>query len=935
MTPERSSYADLIRNSTNGNGKHPKDQLSRFEVLVENAMTARSELFRKFQDPRRDIEAECGYPETTAIVPPQGYQDLYDRESIAGRVVELMPRECWQIEPMVYEDESTEKKTEFEEAWNGISKILRSEKSYYQDERGSPIWDYLRRIDELSGIGQFGCVLLGFDDGRPLDTPIGGDMLEGIDEIPAQFPMPNPDNQLSSTVMPHPRARAVIGSQSGTTAIDKAVGNPYKYEPGPKMPDDKPRAVPGELQGTDAQYTGVQFSQEVVGKKKDGTKLLFIRVFPESLVQIVQYESNVRSPRFGLPVRYWITLTDPREQQHAGVGLPQATVYVHWTRVIHIADTHHAAASSEILAVQRMRPVLNRLLDLRKLYSGSAEMYWRGAFPGIILESNPQMGPDVIFDETRMKDLMENYMNGLQRYMALMGWQAKGLAPQVVDPSAQIEKQLEAISIKLGCPMRVLKGSERGELASSQDDDDWNGRVKGRRNSYLTPKVIVPFVDRLISTGVLPEPKDGYSVEWPEPVASASQKADIGVRRTQALVQFTSAHADANVTLKDWLVRFMGFEEEEADAIIEAQKGAQEDKEIEAQLQQMLAADSGGMGGPPPGMPGQPPGAPPNGAPNGQPPGVPNFGPKPPSGPKMPPVGGGAAKMPPMGGPKPPTGNKRFLPLSGPRRFNKPLAFNPLVNNRTAQIVALKEAGRQLAKSDKAMPGYGQIFLHEKSGDVWYVGGDGDEREWADEVKDRLMKVSGIEEVKYESEEFPKKGEGWLRVYPSQKRWIVTVNAKDAKGHGSEKKHDTTSPSKDKEKARKASEAAEVASLQAKNSSSHGRAAWYHHRAAEAQENIGEHDLAKVHRDRASAHLDYVKLVGNSVRHVEDYIQRVLKEYPTESSNLSKLHERVRAIDAGVTLPEVKDALRNLGLVANKKVETALDRIRAGWAQRE
>ncbi len=30
---------------------------------------------------------------------------LYDREPIATRTVQLMPRECWQISPLVYESE--------------------------------------------------------------------------------------------------------------------------------------------------------------------------------------------------------------------------------------------------------------------------------------------------------------------------------------------------------------------------------------------------------------------------------------------------------------------------------------------------------------------------------------------------------------------------------------------------------------------------------------------------------------------------------------------------------------------------------------------------------------------------------------------------------------------------------------------------------------
>src|SRR6185312_3650467 len=160
---------------------------------------------------------------------------------------------------------------------------------------------------------------------------------------------------------------------------------------------------------------------------------------------------------------------------HTGIGLPLATVRVHWSRVIHIADN---LRNSEIFGVPRMQPVYNRLLDLRKLYGGSAEMYWAGAFPGLSLETNPQLGGDVLIDQSAVRSMMGQYRNGLQRYLQLTGMSAKVLSPTVVDPTQQVDKQIEAICIELTIPVRVFKGSERGELASNQDDSTWNDRVR-------------------------------------------------------------------------------------------------------------------------------------------------------------------------------------------------------------------------------------------------------------------------------------------------------------------------------------------------------------------------------------------------------------------------------------------------------------------------
>lgn len=445
-----------------------------FKELVSNVMSLRSEMFSKLFDPRRNIDDECGYP--SGWVDAREYQALYDREALAHRVVEVMPRESWQVLPSVYEDEAADITTPFEAAWDGLGGQLRGEGNYCHGGAGSLIWEYLQRVDILSGIGQYGVLLIGLDDGAELSQPV----------------------------------------QPGQAALH----------------------------------------------------LLFLRCFPESLSPVVQFDANPRSPRFGQPVLYSITLNDPDVLHGGGIGLSTATVNVHWTRVIHVADNR---TTSEVFGVPRIRPVLRRLLDLQKLYCGSAEMYWRGAFPGYTVESHPQLGGDVIYDETRMKETFENWMNGLQRIMALSGWSMKSLAPQVVDPTAQINAQIEAICIHLGIPKRIFMGSERGELASSQDDAAWNDRLKSRQQSYITPCIIAPFVDRLISMGVLPKPEDGYSIWWPDLTSQSDQeRAAVAATATMALGQYVASGVENLVPPMEYLTKILGWTDEEAASILDS-----------------------------------------------------------------------------------------------------------------------------------------------------------------------------------------------------------------------------------------------------------------------------------------------------------------------------------------------------------------------------
>ncbi len=185
--------------------------------------------------------------------------------------------------------------------------------------------------------------------------------------------------------------------------------------------------------------------------------------------------------------------------------------------------------------------------------------------------------------------------------MVNTGASAKLLAGQVSDPTAQIAVQREAICLKKGIPVRIFLGSERGELASSQDKDTWNGRLHGRQVGYLTPKVIIPLIDRLIQAGVLPKPKDGkFFVDWPDlSTLTSEQQAAIALQRTQALVAFISGGCEQYIQLVTWLVRFLDIPQEVAQEMLDESLKAQ-------QNQDRIGDETGQFDKPEPPMPQQP-----------------------------------------------------------------------------------------------------------------------------------------------------------------------------------------------------------------------------------------------------------------------------------------------------------------------------------------
>lgn len=506
-------------------GPTANQQQRHLEELIANAMTMRRELFGRLADPRRNIEHECGHPDLDAEIPVEYYQRLYARDPIAARVVSLMPEECWQVSPSVYEEEDAETTTPFEEAIDALGKQLAGEQSWQAGEEGSAVWNVLEEVDTVSGIGRYSVLLLGLDDGLPLSSPAAG-------------------------------FAEVNSAGAGKDDTSQGAYAPYSFT-------------------LNAEAT-------------KGRRLLFVRALSECQATVSRVERNHTSPRFGKPTEYTVTLGD---------GFGAASHKVHWSRVVHVAE-------GDTFATPRLQDVYETVLDLRKVRGGSAEMYWRGAFPGYSFETHPGSGGDVLVDTTSVKDEFEKFQNGLQRAMNLIGMTMKSHAPQVVDPNPQLQAQIEAICIAKGWPIRIFKGSERGELASSQDEKAHRKRVKKRRERYLSPRVIAAFVNRLIALGVLPQPKE-YTIWWPDQEdQTQTEKAAVALTVTQSLAAYVSGGVEAIVPPLEYLTIIHGWTDEEAQATLEnaagvAEERAAEEEErraIEAEEAERLAAIAGANG---------------------------------------------------------------------------------------------------------------------------------------------------------------------------------------------------------------------------------------------------------------------------------------------------------------------------------------------------
>lgn len=323
---------------------------------------------------------------------------------------------------------------------------------------------------------------------------------------------------------------------------------------------------------------GRELSSPVAGLNERGqpsvgrppkNELLYVRAFDQETARVMSLVKDPLSPMFGWPEYYEIKFGgSPNTPSGVGVGGDLITKKVHWTRCQHVADNR---GTCEWAGTPRMRPVIDTLWDIRKVSGSSAEMFYKGGFPGYSFETYPDLAGESAIDEESLRQTLYNYQKGLERFLATVGGTWKSLQPQVADPSTHIDTYGKLLCATLDTPMRIFFGTESGHLASTQDDHTWRTRCKGRQRKYLDPFLLRPVVDRLILTGVLPTPSkgpQGYLTEWQDlQTLSDKDRADVALKRIQALALFKSGAVEQVFPKGMLWTTLMGFTDSQAEAM--------------------------------------------------------------------------------------------------------------------------------------------------------------------------------------------------------------------------------------------------------------------------------------------------------------------------------------------------------------------------------
>jgi len=239
-------------------------------------------------------------------------------------------------------------------------------------------------------------------------------------------------------------------------------------------------------------------------------KLTYISVHDEGDAEVDEATvvKDPESPRFGLPDYYYVIIDATTRHK----------IRVHHSRILHYKEGRQRTGYGRVYGVPRLRNIINRFLDLEKVVGGGSEAFWLLIRKGMALVARegmtlPQEGTA---EYEALEDEVEEYEHNISRIMKLVGMDIEDLGAEPVSSRDQFDVLIEYIAGSEQIPQRILLGSERGELASSQDQANWYKYIDRRRLNRAEPYILRSFIKMGQELGIFDfEIPDDYKVYWP------------------------------------------------------------------------------------------------------------------------------------------------------------------------------------------------------------------------------------------------------------------------------------------------------------------------------------------------------------------------------------------------------------------------------------
>ncbi|MEL6754958.1 MAG: phage portal protein [Pseudomonadota bacterium] len=254
-----------------------------------------------------------------------------------------------------------------------------------------------------------------------------------------------------------------------------------------------------------------RFNQRVEGNVPGGLNAL-IEVIPawEGQLKVSEFDTDEMSPTYGQPKMFQF-----HEPNVAGTHSKTRSFDVHPDRVIILSDSGTVHDNSAL------EPAYNAFLDCEKVSGAGGEGFWKNAKGTMILEVDKEakitemakaMNVEVseLFDA--IGEQIKDVNTGLDQGFMAQGINVKRHDVSLPSPEYFFNAPLQIISAAMSIPIKILKGNETGERASTEDQNQWAKTNMSRRENRILP-FLDEFLERLIKWGMLDDNGD-WDIHW-------------------------------------------------------------------------------------------------------------------------------------------------------------------------------------------------------------------------------------------------------------------------------------------------------------------------------------------------------------------------------------------------------------------------------------
>lgn len=250
------------------------------------------------------------------------------------------------------------------------------------------------------------------------------------------------------------------------------------------------------------------FKQPVI--RVPGGLLGLVEVIPawEGQLTVSQWDTDETSETYGQPVMFQFAESAVGQQkQPRNFEIHPDRVLI-WSR------------DGTLNGRSALEPGYNALLDMEKIRGGGGEGFWKNAKSGLSLEIDKDakiadmaaaMGVPVAEVVDKIDEQVEGFNKGFDKSLLLQGIKATPMQVNLPSPEHFFAVAAQSFAASFSIPMRVLIGSQTGERASTEDNEEWAKVNMARRKDTAVPGVM-GLVNRLERVGILPE-RD-WHLDW-------------------------------------------------------------------------------------------------------------------------------------------------------------------------------------------------------------------------------------------------------------------------------------------------------------------------------------------------------------------------------------------------------------------------------------